>query len=90
MKKLSMKKHSVFFLLFAALVFLLAPGNAAASETNKLPETKHLRIIGTSDLHGKFLPWDYALDEESLSGSMAQLSTALSEYRSTGTTTRFW
>ena len=85
MKKLSMKKHSVFFLLFAALVFLLAPGYTAASETNKLPETKHLRIIGTSDLHGKFLPWDYALDEESLSGSMAQLSTALSEYRDDNT-----
>ena len=79
MKKLSMKKQSVFFLVFAALVFLLAPGNAAASET------KQLRIIGTSDLHGKFLPWDYALDEESLSGSMAQLSTALSEYRDDNT-----
>ena len=49
------------------------------------PETKTLRIIGTSDLHGKFVPWDYALNAESLSGSVAQLSTALAQYRNDNT-----
>jgi 2',3'-cyclic-nucleotide 2'-phosphodiesterase/3'-nucleotidase len=48
-------------------------------------ETKTLRIIGTSDLHGKFAPWDYALNQESLSGSMAQLATAIKEYRTDNT-----
>ena len=45
------------------------------------PRTKALRIIATGDLHGKFCPWDYALNEASPSGSMAQLSTAIAQYR---------
>ena len=49
------------------------------------PETKAIRIIATSDLHGKFLPWDYALNAESRFGSLAQLSTALAEYRTENT-----
>lgn len=48
-------------------------------------EQKTLRIIGTSDLHGKFLPWDYALNAESASGSVAQLSTAIAQYRDDNT-----
>ena len=48
-------------------------------------QTKSLRIIGTSDLHGKFMPWDYALNAESDSGSMAQLSTAIAQYRDDNT-----
>ena len=42
---------------------------------------KTLRIIATSDLHGKFMPWDYALDQSSTAGSVAQLATALAVYR---------
>lgn len=45
------------------------------------PRTQTLRIIATSDLHGKFCPWDYALNAASPSGSMAQLSTAVAQYR---------
>ena len=48
-------------------------------------EAKTIRIIGTSDLHGKFMPWDYALNAESPSGSMTQLATAIARYR-TGAT----
>ena len=40
-----------------------------------------VRLICTSDLHGKFAPWDYVLNQESLSGSVAQLATAVSAYR---------
>ena len=45
------------------------------------PETKALRIIATSDLHGKLVPWDYALNEASPSGSMTQLAAAVAHYR---------
>ena len=44
-----------------------------------------MRIIATSDLHGKFCPWDYALNAESTSGSMAQLATAIAKYRTEDT-----
>ena len=48
-----------------------------AAEAEK--ETVDLQILATSDLHGKFAPWDYALNEESTSGSLAQVSTAVKE-----------
>lgn len=44
-----------------------------------------IQILATSDLHGKFYPWDYALNRESTCGSMAQLSTAISAFRNEGT-----
>ena len=53
--------------------------------TAEAAEMKSLRIIATSDLHGKFVPWDYALDEESRSGSVAQLSSAVAQYRNENT-----
>ena len=34
------------------------------------------RILATSDLHGKFMPWDYSMNEESRKGSAAQLSAS--------------
>lgn len=40
-----------------------------------------IRILATSDLHGKFVPWNYLTNEESTSGSLAQLSSAVKEYR---------
>ena len=73
-------KRIVFLLLIAAMTALLLP--ALAQEA---PETRQLRILATSDLHGKFMPWDYALNAESTSGSMAQLASAIKEYRTENT-----
>ena len=68
------------------LVLLLAVNCLAPALAEEAAvETKSLRIIGTSDLHGKFLPWDYALNAESTSGSVAQLSTAIAQYRDDNT-----
>ena len=72
-----MKKRFAF--IMAWLMFCIpAPDSAGA-------ETVQLRIIATSDLHGKFVPWDYALNEESLSGSAAQLAGAIAAYRTPNT-----
>lgn len=54
-------------------------GNQTSKQENNT--TTNLQILATSDLHGKFGPWDYALDEESKSGSVAQLSTAIQKIR---------
>lgn len=48
-------------------------------------ETVTLRIIATSDLHGKMVPWNYAVNAASPSGSMAQLATAIARYRTPAT-----
>ena len=71
---------SVTSLLTAAWAPVPAGESPAADS-----DVKEIRIIGTSDLHGKFFPWDYALNEESASGSMAQLSSAIAEYRNENT-----
>ena len=49
------------------------------------PKTKRLRILATSDTHGMFVPWDYALDAEDPAGSLAKLSTAVKELRDENT-----
>ena len=65
-----MKK--LVLLLAALLALMLSAAHADVID---------LQILATSDLHGKFLAWDYALDAESTRGSMAQLATALKELR---------
>ena len=67
--------------LCVALMIALPALSANAEET----ETRTVRIIATSDLHGKFVPWDYARNEASPSGSMAQLATAIRAYRTKDT-----
>lgn len=43
--------------------------------------TRTVRILATSDLHGKMVPWNYPFDAEELTGSMTQLSSAIKELR---------
>lgn len=74
-----MKKRS--FAAVIAVLLALLPVVHGACEAQAPSETKRLRIIATSDLHGKFMPWDYALNAESASGSVTQLATAIGEYR---------
>ncbi len=68
------------------LTVILAAAFCVPAVAEAVPaETRTLRIIGTSDLHGKFIPWDYALNAESLSGSVAQLASAIAQYRDDNT-----
>lgn len=46
---------------------------------------KTIRILSTSDLHGRMVPWDYAQNKEDKSGSAAQLLTAIHKYRNDNT-----
>lgn len=75
------KRVGALLLVFAMLAVCCLGTVAAADE----PETRSIRILGTSDLHGKFMPWDYALNAESTSGSVAQLATAVAQYRDENT-----
>ena len=44
-------------------------------------ETKRIRILSTSDLHGWFVPWDFAMDKESRVGGMTLLSPMIAAHR---------
>ncbi|WP_103104808.1 bifunctional metallophosphatase/5'-nucleotidase [Brevibacillus reuszeri] len=51
-----------------------APTKAAEAPTK-------ITLLGTSDIHGRFMPWDYALDGPNQSGSLTQLFTMIKEIR---------
>ena len=63
----------VLSVVFAASCFTIP----VAAEQN--PETVQIQIISTSDGHGKFLPYDYALNAPDTSGSLSQTSSAFNE-----------
>ena len=60
-------------IIFASLLGL--SGNAMAAET------VNITLLGTSDLHGTFVPWDYASDTENLAGSLSQIATQVKKVR---------
>lgn len=41
----------------------------------------NVTILGTSDLHGHFMPWDYAADKKEMSGSLSQIATQVKTIR---------
>ncbi|NEW07448.1 SH3 domain-containing protein [Paenibacillus sp. SYP-B3998] len=59
----------------------------AASLVSPLPSVKAeepettISLLGTSDIHGRFMPWDYALDGPNQSGSLTQLFTMIKKIR---------
>ncbi|OMQ21018.1 bifunctional metallophosphatase/5'-nucleotidase [Serratia oryzae] len=44
-------------------------------------EPVNITILGTSDLHGTFVPWDYSTDTENLAGSLSQIATQVYQVR---------
>lgn len=69
--------------LALTIMSLFAAVSSVAVEEAK--ETVEIQLLATSDIHGKMLPYDYALDAESTSGSLAQISTLIKELRTDNT-----
>jgi 2',3'-cyclic-nucleotide 2'-phosphodiesterase/3'-nucleotidase len=63
--------------LLTSLIALGLSSTAFASQ----PVT--VTILGTSDLHGTFVPWDYASDTENIAGSLSQIATQIQQVRKT-------
>lgn len=61
------------------------PSGETADDNAASDGTHTIRIISTSDLHGKMLGYDYALDQPDASGSIAQAASAIKEYRNDNT-----
>ena len=81
-----MKKLAVLLITILMLNCLLAPVFAEPAETPAdAPERVEIQIISTSDGHGKFLPYDYALNAPDTSGSLSQISSAFNELRNENT-----
>lgn len=73
-----MKKKIILYLMAAVMILL---NTVIFAEK----ETRDIQILATSDLHGKFYPYDYAVNEESRSGSLVQIASAVKKYRTKDT-----
>ncbi|SUI62845.1 Trifunctional nucleotide phosphoesterase protein YfkN precursor [Serratia quinivorans] len=58
------------------LAVLLCLGTSAMAS-----EPVNITILGTSDLHGTFVPWDYSTDTANLAGSLSQIATQVHQVR---------
>ncbi|MCK3657879.1 bifunctional metallophosphatase/5'-nucleotidase [Pasteurellaceae bacterium Pebbles2] len=67
-----MKK--LFSTIFVFSAISLAMTNALAKEVN-------IKFLGTSDVHGRIVPWSYGADEADTSGSYAQISSYVNQVR---------
>lgn len=74
----SKKIVNVLVLMSAVLLVGCKPEKEVTSET---PSEKIVTILGTSDIHGRYMAWDYATDVENKAGSFAQISTIVKEVR---------
>lgn len=60
--------------LLCSLFALSAVSTAMAQEVN-------IKLLGTSDVHGRVVPWSYGADVEDKSGSYAQIATYVKDVR---------
>jgi len=56
---------------------MLTPAMVRAASNDAMD----LQILATSDLHGRFVPYDYAINTEDKSGSIAQVATVVKQLR---------
>ena len=67
-----MKRH---ILSSAILLSLASPTFAADGDIHDVT------ILGTSDIHGHFMAWDYAADKLNTRGSLSQIATKVGDIR---------
>ena len=76
------KKHFIIMVLAfvvmatTSLGFMTEPVHAEGTSNSV-----NITIMGTSDVHGRFVPWDYSLDSANTSGSLTQIYTAVKQIR---------
>ncbi|SET04421.1 5'-nucleotidase C-terminal domain-containing protein [[Clostridium] polysaccharolyticum] len=69
----------MFAMVFAGTGF--QPSKVKAEANDSI----NLQILATSDLHGRFVPYDYAINTKDTSGSLAQVATAVYNNRNQNT-----
>ncbi|MBE6063082.1 MAG: bifunctional metallophosphatase/5'-nucleotidase [Clostridium butyricum] len=75
------RKISLFLGLTMMMSCLCGQFNGFAANAAASGENIEIDILGTSDVHGRFLPWEYATDSEQNAGSLSKISTFVKDYR---------
>ncbi|WP_072181324.1 metallophosphoesterase, partial [Bacillus cereus] len=78
MQKMKWKNYLCYFVIFILLgtAVTVKPSISKAEESDV-----NITLLGTADIHGRFMPWDYALDGANTSGSLTQLYTVIKKVR---------
>ncbi|MBU3227672.1 5'-nucleotidase C-terminal domain-containing protein [Clostridium algidicarnis] len=79
-KKLRSKRYIASFVSLIMILSFITPMDLKVFASEK--DVTNIQIVATSDMHGRFMPYDYATGSEDLNGSMAQISTMVKELRS--------
>ena len=76
-----LSRRNFLQMLLAGGITVAIDGLSGVKALASTGDTTQLTILGTSDVHGRFMPWDYATDTEDRSGSLVQLYTAIKKIR---------
>lgn len=79
------KRRKKLFAVLLAAVLAVPASVPPVDSVQAAEEEKQIQILATSDLHGKFVAYDYAVNEESKSGSVAQVATLIRQRRDDNT-----
>lgn len=75
------KNKTLAVILMFAMV-LAGTGYTPSTVKAATSDVIDLQLLATSDLHGRFVPYDYAINAEDTSGSLAQVATVVKNLRS--------
>ncbi|TDT50926.1 5'-nucleotidase C-terminal domain-containing protein [Fonticella tunisiensis] len=80
-KSFKLKKWTSLLVALVMVVSLFAPGISTRAWAADGDGTINLQILATSDLHGRFMPYQYATDSPNTSGSFTQIATVVKQMR---------
>lgn len=81
-KKLNKKLLSRLLSMVIIVTMLIPPVTITGKSTSTKDSTiVNLQVLATSDQHGRFVSYEYASNEATSNGSLAQLATAIKEQR---------
>ena len=69
-------KRISFLLVFLMVLSMMLPMSAVSAEGN---DAKTITILGTSDLHGRIYPWEYAAGKEDAKSGFAKIYTLIKQ-----------
>lgn len=76
------KKLLSMFLSLSISLSAITSFNLKSVKAESSEEEVTVTILQTSDVHGRFMPWDYSADESNTNGSMTQIASIVKEVKS--------
>ncbi len=76
------KKLLSLFVTLSLSLYTVTSFNLKSAKAETISEDVTITILQSSDVHGRFMPWDYSADESNTKGSMTQISSIVKDVRS--------